>query len=223
MTSILSRTPALLLSLLFLTAGCATTKGLQADYDACGSALKTCESELTAARARVKELESKVSLAEKRMKAFRDIADRLRKAFGSDDLEIIIRNGRLVVQLPNRVLFDSGKTEIKPDGQVALDKLASVLATVEDRQFLIAGHTDNVGVKENPKYKDNWELSTLRGVQVVRYLQSKGVASGQLGAAGYSEFMPEASNDTDEGRAQNRRTEVIIMPTLDEIPELEEI
>ncbi len=195
--------------------------------DACASAKAACESDLTAskkqladANARLKELEASAARDAARLAAYKDLAKRLRDAFGSGDLEILLRNGRLVVQLPNRILYDSGKVELKPEGKAALDKLAGVLKDVRERQFLVAGHTDNVPVKtDNARFRNNWELSTLRGVTVVQYLAAKGVAPTQLGAAGYGENMPEASNDTDEGKAQNRRTEIIIMPLLSEIPE----
>ena len=201
--------------------GCATTQTLQPDLDDCNSKLSACTDELGAAKAEIKRLKASSDLAEKRMAAYRDLAKRLRDAFGSGDLEIFLRNGRLIVQLPNRILFDLGQDTVKPEGVTALTKLAAVLAKVPERQFLIAGHTDNVAVKAtSPRYKTNWELSTLRGVAVVNVLRDNGVAPTQLGAAGYGEFMPEASNETDEGRAQNRRTEIIIMPLLSEIPEL---
>lgn len=211
--------------LLLLTPGCAH---LQADLDACRGQLGDCNDELAATKAEVARLKSALAdaktagdLANKRMTAYRDLAQRLRDAFGSDDLEIFLRNGRLIVQLPNRILFDLGQATVKPEGVEALQKLASVLSQVPERQFLIAGHTDNVPVSErSTRYKSNWELSTLRGVAVVQVLSVNAVAPTQLGAAGYGEFMPEASNDTEEGRAANRRTEIIVMPLLSEIPEL---
>lgn len=95
-----------------------------------------------------------------------------------------------------------------------------MLATVPDRQFLIAGHTDNRPVKETAPYKTNWELSTLRALSVLYQMQAAGVSPEQLGATGYGEFHPDAANDTEDGMQENRRTEIIIMPTLDEIPEL---
>lgn len=165
--------------------------------------------------------QKKGSLAEKRLEAYRQIADKFRDAFSGGDLTIILRNGRLVVQLPNAILYDLGKAEIKPEGLEVVDKLAGVLKSIPTRSFLIAGHTDNVPVsKRSKKYSSNWELSSLRALKVVLLLQEKGVAPTQLAAAGYGEYMPVTSNDTDEGKAQNRRTEIIIMPTLDEIPVL---
>jgi chemotaxis protein MotB len=218
-------TYATVLALILLSTGCAH---LQPELDACNSALSACQGDLTATQARAEALQgeldrslSAADLAERRLAAYRDLADRLRTAFGADGLEIILRNGRLVVQLPNRVLFDFGKAVLKPEGEEALTRLASVLKEVPERSFLVAGHTDNVPVsKKSTRYESNWELSTLRGVSVVQFLQAQGVAPTQLGAAGYGEYFPEASNDTEEGRAENRRTEIIIMPLLSEIPEL---
>ncbi len=206
--------------LLLLGSGCATTQSLQPELDACNSKLSACTDELAAAKAEVKRLQAIADLADKRVKAYRDLAKRLQDAFGADGLEIFLRNGRLIVQLPNRILFDLGEAKVKPEGVEALKKLASVLSTVPERQFLIAGHTDNVPVKPTARYESNWELSTLRGLAVVKVLGANKVSPTQMGAAGYGEFMPEASNDTEDGRLQNRRTEIIIMPLLSEIPEL---
>ena len=196
-----------------VTTGCATTKALQADLDNCRADLASCNGQLA-------DADSARDLAERRMAAYRDLADRLRAAFGGDDFDIIIRNGRLVVQLPNRILYDTGSFELRDEGKEVVRVLSAVLRAVPDRQFLVAGHTDTRPVKETAPYKSNWELSTLRALSVVYLMQSEGVSPAQLGATGYGEHHPEMSNDTEEGKQENRRTEVIIMPTLDEIPEL---
>lgn len=205
---------------LLVGGGCATTKALQADLDACMATSQQCQDDLAACKARLAKADTARALAESRMDAYRDLAARLRAAFDSADLEIIIRNGRLVVQMPNKILYDTGKHELRPEGAEVVRKLAAVLRTVPERQFLIAGHTDTVAVKESAPYKSNWELSTLRALSVVYLMQGEGVAPTQLGATGYGEFHPDSPNDTEEGKRENRRTEIIIMPTLDEIPEL---
>ncbi|HEY6461539.1 MAG TPA: OmpA family protein, partial [Polyangiaceae bacterium] len=131
-------------------------------------------------------------------------------------LKLATRNGRLVIQLPNDVLFDSGQTAIKPAGRDALLQVAKVLATVPGRTFQVAGDTDDVPI-QNARFASNWELSTARAVEVVKLLVTQGIAPGVLSAAGYGQFDPVASNDSPDGRAKNRRIEITLQPNLDEL------
>lgn len=204
-----------------LMSGCAA-KQLRTDLDAARSDLETCRSELGACGQKLDEAATAQALADKRLAAYRELAQKLRDALGMEDLEIILRNGRLVVQLPNSILFESGKASLSKDGQALLTKLAPVLKEA-DRNFLIAGHTDNVPVKtDGARFTNNWELSVLRATNAVSHLVRSGAPAARLGAAGYGEFMPDAKNDTDKGKAQNRRLEVIVMPKLDELPPMPE-
>lgn len=163
-------------------------------------------------------------LAERRRDAYQDVVSLLDMALEDMDYEIAVIHGRLVVQLPNSILFDFGKAELKPEGKEALDKVADVLRQTPKRNFLLAGHTDNIPVgKKNPKFKSNWELSMRRSLAVMEYLVTSGIDPALLGAAGYGEHHPVSDNGTEEGRARNRRTEIIVMPTLNEIPKMEPI
>jgi chemotaxis protein MotB len=122
--------------------------------------------------------------------------------------------------LPNDVLFDSGRTEIKRDAQATLGKIAQVLSTIADRHFLVSGHTDNVPIHTD-RFASNWELSTARAVEVTKYLIARGMRPQALAAAGHGEYDPAASNDTPETRALNRRIEIVLQPNLTELPSLE--
>jgi len=164
--------------------------------------------------------------AEARMDAFEALAADFRSAFG-DDVTILLRDGRMIVQLPSEVLFESGGTALGADGRGAMDKVSVIIKGEGNRRFLIAGHTDNVPVaggkgkakaKARQTYADNWELSSLRALNAVRYLEKVGVNPKQIGAAGFGEHMPHATNDTDAGRAQNRRLEIIVFPKAGEFP-----
>ena len=110
---------------------------------------------------------------------------------------------------------------MKPDGKAALTKVAQVLSTVGDRDFLVAGHTDNVPIR-TAMFPSNWELSTRRAVEVVHILVAQGMSPKVLAAAGYGEFDPVAANDTPEHRAQNRRIEIVLQPNLSDLPPLDE-
>jgi chemotaxis protein MotB len=124
--------------------------------------------------------------------------------------------------MASEILFPSGKAKLSPQGEQAIAEVAQVLATIADRNFQVAGHTDNVPIKKK-KFKSNWELSTARAVAVVKHMIKNGMDSTNLSAAGYAETQPAASNDTEEGRAQNRRIEIVLQPNLDELPNLSEL
>ncbi len=172
--------------------------------------------------AQLEELRRQKAAAEARAQVFRNLVAKLQSMITSKELTVRPRNGRLIIALPNDILFDSGSTTLKPAGQKALEKIAAVLATIDDRQFLIAGHTDNVPIKTG-RYSSNWELSTERAVNVVTFLVKKGMSPKNLSAAGYSEFDPVASNDTEANKAQNRRIEIVLQPNISELPSLDDI
>ncbi len=122
---------------------------------------------------------------------------------------------RLTINMVDRVLFDSGQAQIKPAGMKVLKQVAEILATATDKQIRIEGHTDNVPIstKLQDRFKTNWELSTARATTVVRYLIDQGGLDRQyLAAVGYADTRPIASNDSDEGRASNRRIEIVLYP-----------
>ena len=210
----------ILAAFLVLGSGCAAKKQLgeaQNRAESCETELAAAKGKITSLKGELADAQSAKDLAEKRLNAYKDLAARLRDAYGTD-LEIEIRNGRMVVKLPNAILFDTGKAQLKDEGKVALKKLSNVLKA-EERSFQVAGHTDNAAVSgKNPEFKTNWELSTKRALSAVYYLEGAGVPATRLGAIGYGEHQPLMKNDTPEHMAQNRRTEIVIMPKLDEIP-----
>jgi chemotaxis protein MotB len=158
--------------------------------------------------------------AEQRNELYRALVARLRDAIGAGTLAVEVRKGKMLVKLGDAILFDPGQATLKPDGQRALRQVALALKEIPERDFLVAGHTDNRPIKNSP-YASNWELSTARAVVVVRFLQSEGVDPRRLAAAGYSEFDALAENDSDAGRALNRRIEVVVMPRIDELPQID--
>lgn len=170
---------------------------------------------------RLDELEKQKRIAEERVAMFRSLVDKLRSMVDAGQIKVQVRNGRMLLVLPNDILFDSGKTELKPEGKDAISKVAKVLATM-DRHFLVAGHTDNIAIKTK-RFPSNWELSTERAVEVVRLLIDSGMKPSQVGAAGYAEYDPAASNATSDGQAQNRRIEIVVEPNLSELPSLDGI
>lgn len=156
------------------------------------------------------------------LQVYKDLFGKLKALVDAGTIQVEFRKGRLVVKLASSILFDSGKTELKPEGQTALSQLATALKSLNDREFLVAGHTDNVPIK-TARFKNNWDLSTARAVEVVQFLITQGMTSSNIGAAGYGENDPVADNKDEAGKAQNRRIEVILMPLLGDIPELKEM
>jgi len=140
--------------------------------------------------------------------------------FNSDELSVEIRDGKVYVSLSDKLLFKSGSNAVEEKGVEALKVLADVLNKNPDINVLVEGHTDNVPIK-TAVYKDNWDLSVARATSITRLLSEKyGVTATRLTASGRGEYFPKASNDTPEGKAKNRRTEIILSPKLDEIMNL---
>jgi chemotaxis protein MotB len=177
---------------------------------------------LADAKTRLEELRKAKLAAEARAATFRQLIERLHAMISSGQLKVVIRDGRMLIALPNDVLFDSGKTQVKPAGQAALAQVAQVLASIPDRHFLVAGHTDDVPIHSS-RFPSNWELSTARAVEVTRFLVDKGMKPQVLAAAGYGEFDPVAANDGPEHRAQNRRIEIVLQPNLSDLPSLDDL
>jgi chemotaxis protein MotB len=159
---------------------------------------------------------------EKELATFKELFGRLQALIDAGTIQVSFRKGRMIVELPSGVLFDSGKTELKPEGKVAIEKLVEAFGSVSDRDLMIAGHTDNVPIRTS-RYKSNWELSTARAVVVVGYMIEKGFPTDHLSAAGYGEFDPIGDNATEEGKAKNRRIEIQLMPDLGELKGIEDM
>lgn len=171
---------------------------------------------LAETKARLDEMRRQQAAAEARAAQFRELTAKLKKLVDAGQLKVAIRGGRMLIELPNDVLFDSGKTDLKETGRHALAEIAAVLKTLADRRFQVGGHTDNVKI-QTPRFPSNWELSTARSVEVVKLLVESGMDARNLSAAGYGEFAPVASNETNDGRAKNRRIEIALVPNFDEL------
>jgi chemotaxis protein MotB len=166
-------------------------------------------------RQRMNELRRAQTAADSRAALFREVALRLRRMIDAGDLRIALRSGRMVLILPNDVLFDSGKTAIKDHGKEALAQVASVLASMPERRYQVAGHTDDEPIRFSG-FTSNWQLSGERALRVVEFLVKSGMSSKILSTAGYGEFDPLVANDSAENRSQNRRIEITIQPNIDE-------
>ena len=168
--------------------------------------------ELERNRDRIAQLEHEKA---ENVRAQQSLESEMRSALESKDVTISQLQGKLTVNILDRILFDSGEAVLKPEGEAILLQVAKVLAQYPNRPIHVIGHTDNVPIRAGSRSRNasNWELSTARATSAVRYLSEKaGVDVRRLAAVGYGEFHPVADNSTAEGRARNRRIALVVMP-----------
>jgi len=165
----------------------------------------------------LKEMQNIVSRQDSVSKRLKETLRNALLGFKADELSVETKNGKVYVSMSDKLLFKSGSAAVEKKGKEALQVLAEVLVKNPDIDVLVEGHTDNVPIK-TAVFKDNWDLSVIRATSIVRILTGEySVQPTQVSAAGRGEFFPKANNDTPEGRAQNRRTEIILSPKLDEV------
>jgi chemotaxis protein MotB len=164
----------------------------------------------------VEELRKQKAAVEARLRLFEEFLQKLKTMIDAGKLKVVVRRGQIVLVLATDVLFDLGKTEIKPEGKAALGELAATLRTVRGRRFQVGGHTDSVRITSK-EFASNWELSSARALTVVHFLIARGVNKQSLSAAGYGEHDPVAPNVTADGRARNRRIEITLQPNIEEL------
>jgi chemotaxis protein MotB len=194
--------------------------------------VEQARAELTAAReaatksaAEISDLKDKLAQSEARsqqleqekdtaLQTRKSLEDEMRSALESKDVTISRLQGKLTVNILDRILFDSGEADVKPAGGAVLRKVAAILTDHPELKVHVVGHTDNVPIKASARHRfpSNWELSTARATAAVRFLtENAGVDPRRLGAVGYGEFRPIADNATAEGRARNRRIAITIL------------
>jgi chemotaxis protein MotB len=160
--------------------------------------------------------------ADRRVAEFRKLLEQFKSLIDAGTLKVAVTDGRMVLQLPSDVLFDSGSAKLSSAGKVAIQEVARVLKQEPGRRYQIEGHTDNVPI-HNQAFRSNWELASARGLGVVRAMIEGGIDSALVSAASYGEFHPVASNDVEDGRHANRRIEIIVVPDLSLLPGYEEL
>ena len=170
---------------------------------------------LTNAQARINDLQQALQ-QEKQVatQTQQSLEQEMRAALESKDVTISQLQGKLTVNILDRVLFDSGEAQLRTEGQSVLQKVADVLAQHGQLKIHVIGHTDNVPIRASAwsRYPSNWELSTARATAAVRFLTEKaGVEPRRVGVVGYGEYRPMADNSTPEGRAKNRRIAITVL------------
>jgi len=183
--------------------------------------LKALKKQLEDRSNRVAELEAVIAAKDKAMTDLKNAISRALTDFEGKGLTVEQRDGKVYVSMENKLLFSSGSWAVGSEGRKAVQQLGAVLANNPDIAILIEGHTDNVPYKGNSQLSGNWDLSTKRATAIVNILrENANINPGNLTAAGRGEYAPVATNDTAEGKAKNRRIEVILTPKLDELSRL---
>ncbi len=190
------------------------------------SDLSSAQLERDGLRARLEELERLREAELERLKAtYDELVESLKGEIEAGEIQIRRMKDRLSVNLVEKILFDSGKADLKGSGIEVLRKVGAQLAKIEDKRIQIEGHTDNVpiGGRLQEKFPTNWELSASRALAVVHFLQDEvGIPASRLSGAGYGEYQAAASNDTAEGKAANRRIEIVLLPPYEKSAEAQE-
>ena len=201
-------------------------KELQGQLGQLDESVKTKEGELgkvkgeqAATQQELAELRRQKDAAEKRIAAYKALQDKFRALVDTGKLQVVFRHGQMTLKLPSGILFPSGSAKLSKDGEKALADVTNILMQFKDRRFVVAGHTDNLPIK-SAEFPNNWYLSTARANSVVQFMIKQQFPATSLAAAGYGEFDPVAPNDKEEGREQNRRIEIILVPNLEELPSL---
>jgi chemotaxis protein MotB len=197
----------------------AKEKALAAEQDR----LNKLKSELESNTKRLNELESMIAAKDAAMKKLKDTLSKALNAFEGKGLTVEQKNGKVYVSMENKLLFQTGSWAVGTEGRKAVVEVGKVLAQNPDITVLIEGHTDNDKILGNigGGIQNNWDLSTKRATAIVNILaENGGIRKQNLTAAGRGEFAPIMSNDTSEGKAKNRRIEIILTPKLDEISKM---
>lgn len=192
---------------------------MQATNQFTSNQLNQSQEEIAMQRRRLEQLQSLIDQQKKNTEMIRSkMADAL-KGFSSDQLSVATKNGKVYVSMQESLLFPSGSAVINAKGKEALGTLASVLNQNLDINVEVEGHTDSIPIRQ--RYEDNLALSVARATAITRILTNEDkVAPERITASGRSQYEPIADNSTPEGRAKNRRTEIILEPKLDELMKL---
>ena len=182
--------------------------------------LKEKMEKLAEREATINKLQAEVDAQNARLQSLLNSVKDALLGFSSDELTVTEKNGKIYVAMSDKLLFESGSAQVNKQGKEALGKLAEVLKKQHDIDVFIEGHTDNKPIK-TMQFNDNWDLSVVRATSVVRILtKDYGVNPLQILPCGRGEFMPVDNNESVEGRAHNRRTEIIMAPKLDKLMDI---
>ncbi|MBK8870001.1 MAG: flagellar motor protein MotB [Elusimicrobia bacterium] len=211
---------AAVVGLVVLSLSACVSTGKYKKLESSNAALQTQSDDLTAQNAKLQEEVKKIAAEQDALKAeaakkessYNALVGELSNELSQGQLEVKKYKDMLTVDVAEKIFFDSGKAQLKKEGEAVLLKVGEALAKFTDKTIRVVGHTDNVPVSAKSGFASNWELSVMRATTVVRFLQEKGkLPPERMIAAGQGEYMPVAPNDTPEGRQKNRRIEIMLL------------
>jgi chemotaxis protein MotB len=170
----------------------------------------------------LEEMQKRRQESEKRLAEFRELTAKFSKLVNAGKLNVKVINGRMTIALSTDILFPSGSAKLSPEGLVAIKEVTQLLSSLEGRKYQIEGHTDNVPIKTS-SYPSNWELASARAMTVLKTMEEAGMPQDRISAASYGDTQPIAKNSSKDGKAQNRRIAIAIVPDLSGLPGNEEL
>jgi chemotaxis protein MotB len=197
-----------------------TVTAVRQDKSVLESSLTQVQTDNDKLRTALAELEKNKAETDKRVAEYQDLLSKFKSMIDSGRLRVRIVDGRMVVALNSDLLFKSGSANLTSDGQKSVQEVAGLLQTLTDKSFQIEGHTDNVAISGG-KFANNWELAAARAISVLKKMVDAGMPESRISAASYGESKPARANDTKDGRASNRRVEIVVVPDLSKLPGFE--
>lgn len=179
------------------------------------SSIQEMEAALSALNEQKRQTEARIAEYRKLLGSFQALID-------AGKLKVKVVNGRMIVELPSDVLFASGSIELSEAGKTSISEIGAILSTMPDRQFQVDGHTDDQPIKTS-RFPNNWWLASGRAIAVAEILIKAALPPTAVSAASFGEFRPIASNSSPQGRAQNRRIEIVLVPDLSKVPGFEDL
>jgi chemotaxis protein MotB len=199
----------------------ASKNALEQEKAAAQRSLEQANADVRDRDAKLAQYQQQIAQKERILNELRASVNEALAGFQEQGLTVAVRDGKVYVTMPEKLLFASGSTKVNPNGQSALGKLAAAIKSQRDTEIVIEGHTDDVAVASaNVTFKDNWDLSVLRATEITRLLINNGVPPQMVVPAGRGQYTPVAMTRTPEARQSNRRTEIILAPNFEKILKL---
>jgi chemotaxis protein MotB len=173
-------------------------------------------------KAALEEQAKRKAESDKRLAEYRELTQKFSRLVNSGQLSVKVINGKMTVILSTDVLFSSGSAKLSPKGILAVKEVTSLLTGLVGRHYQIEGHTDNVPIKTSV-YPSNWELASARSMTVVKTMLDAGMPADRISGASYGDTQPVSINETEDGKAQNRRIAIVIVPDLSGLPGFDEL
>ncbi len=208
-----------------LLAGCVsnkTHKELMSEKNMIDKERGELKASLAETQKALSEMQAREEEQKKRLQEFTDLTKKFKKLINAGTLSVRMVEGKMVVSLGSDVLFPSGSAKLSDKGQQTIKDVTAQLVSIPDKKYQVEGHTDNVPISTTA-FASNWELASARALTVVKTMMQNSMPTTRLSAASFADAQPISTNDTPDGKALNRRIEIVIVPDLSSLPGYEEL